>query len=111
MCSHRSIDLFGATDDALVDELQRRGLLIHAWSAADFEFIVDDDDDDDLAHLSGEQLEQLQQLAFMQCRRSLDEIAVERGNEHLGNWWALNKHSILAQFSAGSAAPSNLADH
>lgn len=97
-------DLSGVDAYALQCELERRGLLVQLWSPGDFEFIGNEDDD--AADLSDAALEQIQQQAFEQCRRSLDEITTQRGNEHLGDWWTMNKEPILAQFKTTDETPS-----
>lgn len=97
-------DLAGIDAYALQCELERRGLLVQLWSPGDFEFIGNEDEE--AADLSGDTLGQIQQQAFERCRRSLDEITTQRGNEHLGDWWAMNKQPILAQFKAKDEAPS-----
>lgn len=100
----KAADLSNVDSFALQCELERRGLLVQTWSPGDFEFIGNEDDD--AADLSDDALEQIQQQAFDQCRRSLDEITTQRGNEHLGDWWAINKEPILAQFKMKDEAPS-----
>jgi NAD(P)-dependent dehydrogenase (short-subunit alcohol dehydrogenase family) len=100
----KAADLSNVDSFALQCELERRGLLVQTWSPGDFEFIGNEDDD--AADLSDDALEQIQQQAFDQCRRSLDEITTQRGNEHLGDWWAINKEPILAQFKTKDEAPS-----
>ena len=97
-------DLSGVDAYALQCELGRRGLLVQLWSPEDFEFIGNEDEE--AADLSEDALEQIQQQAFEQCWRSLDEITTQRGNEHLGDWWEMNKEPILAQFKAKDEAPS-----
>lgn len=97
-------DLSGLGVDALTRELERRGLLVQLWSPDDFEFIGNEDEE--AADLSGEVLDQIQQQAFEQCRRSLDEITTKRGNEHLGDWWAKNKKPILERIKVKDDSPS-----
>ena len=97
-------DLSGVDAYALQCELKRRGLLVQLWSPEDFEFIGNDDEE--AADLPADTLDKIQQQAFEQCRRSLDEITAQRGNEHLGDWWAMNKQPILSQFKVKDEAPS-----
>lgn len=97
-------DLSGLGVYALTRELERRGLLVQLWSPDDFEFIGNEDEE--AADLSGEVLDQIQQQAFEECRRSLEEITTQRGNEHLGDWWAMNKKPILERIKVKDDSPS-----
>lgn len=98
MPAHASPDLSKLDDYALISELQRRGMVVQAWSSDDFEFIGNEDEEVIELDLSDEALEKVQQQAFEQARRDLGDIVTARGNEHLGNWWAMNKEPLLAQF-------------
>lgn len=98
MPAHASPDLSKLDDYALISELQRRGMVVQAWSSDDFEFIGNEDEEVIELDLSDEALEKVQQQAFEQARSDLGDIVTARGNEHLGDWWAMNKEPILAQF-------------
>ena len=94
-----SPELSHLDDYALLCELRKRGLVAQAWSFDDFEFIGNEDETVIALDLSDEALEKVQKLAFEQCRRDLLDIVNARANEHLGDWWSMNKDQILAQVS------------
>jgi len=103
--SNRGYALTGATDlsslddHVLVAELQRRGNLVHCWSAHDFEPVLEEDEDVLELELTDEEREIAQKQAFEQACGDLDSIVISRGNEHLSDWWEQNKESILLQFT------------
>lgn len=85
--------LAGLDDQALINELQRRGGLVTVWSPDDFEFIGNEDSAADA--LTDEELAQVQQKAFVACSRALEDVTVARGNEFLQDWWDRNRDSVL----------------
>jgi hypothetical protein len=95
--SNRGYALTGATDlsslddHVLVAELQRRGNLVHCWSAHDFEPVLEEDEDVLELELTDEEREIAQKQAFEQACGDLDSIVISRGNEHLSDWWEQNK--------------------
>ena len=97
------LDLSKLDEHVLIAELQRRGMSVQAWSADDFEFIVNEDEDVIELDLTDEALEKVQQQAFEQARRDLDNIVTARGTEHLADWWAMNKAPLLEQFQQKTA--------
>ena len=95
--SEKSV-LAGFDDYALIAELSRRGNLVHCWCDDDFEPVLDDDEEVLSLDLTQEQRDSVNHQAFEQASIDLDQIVIARGNEHLSDWWALNKDPILAQF-------------
>ncbi len=95
--SEKSV-LAGFDDYALIAELTRRGNLVQCWCEDDFEPVLDEDEDVLNLNLTQEQRDAAYHQAFEQASIDLDQIVIARGNEHLSDWWAVNKDSILTQF-------------
>lgn len=101
------MDLSRVDDFALIAELQRRGRLVHCWSANDFDPVLDEDQEVDELALSDKQRQTVQDLAFNEARDDLDGIVISRGNEYLSDWWAMNKQHILEHAKRASIATNS----
>lgn len=66
--------------------------VVSTWSPADFDFL---DEDGDLSHLPEKQLGDIKARALTQCSDDLISVLTSRGNEHLSDWWHMNKEQVL----------------
>lgn len=89
------MDLSRLDDYSLIAELQRRGRLVHCWSASDFDPVLDEDPEVLALAISDAQRQAVQDLAFNEACDDLDGVVISRGNEYLSDWWAMNKQHIL----------------
>lgn len=96
-------DLSCLDDHVLIAELNRRGNLVQCWSADDFDPVLDEDNDVHELEMSDVERDAVQKQAFDNASIDLDEIVISRGNEHLKDWWTINKESVLKQFKGKTA--------
>lgn len=83
-----------ATDMQLLDELRGRGLVLVSWSIGDLSFL---DREDWMASLTATQRVLVKAHALEEVSRSLEDIVVQRGNEHLSDWCSTNQDLIRVE--------------
>lgn len=91
-----------ATEQELLAEMERRGIVASTWNKEDAKHPIRDDADAE--DLSDEQLEKASELFLERAAEALRDIVGGRGNDFLTDKWNLEKEEILAEVR-GAPAP------